>query len=79
MRTLIYHLRTEFPMTYDLCAKGFPPRWGSFALTEALRGHYHNDLMTPLDEHLALARASAPLTDWAERPQTRCEVLLWLG
>ena len=71
LRTLIYHLRTEFPMTDALCAKGFPPRWGAFALTEALRGLYHNDLVTPLDEHIALARASAPLTDWADWPQTR--------
>jgi hypothetical protein len=26
LRTLVYHLRTEFPMTDDLCAKGSPPR-----------------------------------------------------
>jgi hypothetical protein len=27
--------------------------------------------MAPLDEHIALARASAPLTDWADWPQTQ--------
>jgi hypothetical protein len=38
LRTLVYHLRTEFPMIDDLCVKGSPPRWGSFVLTQALRG-----------------------------------------
>jgi hypothetical protein len=66
-------------MTYGLCAKGPPPRWGSFALTEALRGLYHNDLMTPLDENIARARASAPLTDMADWPQTRRNIAVSHG
>jgi hypothetical protein len=38
---------------------------------EVLRGMYSKDLKIPLVEPLAHARASAPLKDWADWPQSR--------